>query len=39
VYDLKASADNAASAENLMNLLRRRIGGDIEVFKIEKKLW
>ena len=35
VYDLKASADNAASAENLMNLLRRRIGGDIEVFRLD----
>ena len=35
VYDLKASADDAASAENLMNLLRRRIGGDVEVFRLD----
>ena len=35
VNDLKTSADDAASAENLMNLFRRRIGGDVEVFRFD----
>ena len=32
--DLKTPADDAAAAENFSHLLRRGIGGDIEVFRL-----